>query len=141
MKQILTFLLALGAFSCFGQSNKLVSTIDFVQVQNGNTEEAIFYYQNNWLILREMAVKEKYIHSYQFLEVPASEEAPFHLILITTYKNQKQYKKREDRFAKLIKEKGSLSLLNDKKPNDFRKVLFNKEGVKHLALTFPKAKK
>ena len=32
----------------FAQQNEKQSTIDFVEILNGNTEEALFYYQNNW---------------------------------------------------------------------------------------------
>lgn len=114
----------------YGQDDKL-STIDFVQVLNDNKEEAVYYYQNNWKVLRDMALKKGYIHSYQILEVPSSEEAPFQLMFITTYLNNEQYASREDHFAELIKEKGPLRLMNAKEPGEFRKILFNKERVLH----------
>jgi hypothetical protein len=62
--------------------------MDFVQVLNDNKEEAVYYYQNNWKVLREMALKKDYIHSFQLLETTESEDAPFQLILITTYKDK-----------------------------------------------------
>lgn len=118
-------------FIAFGQQNDTISTIDFVQVVNNNREETIFYYENNWKVLREMAVKKGYIHSFQLLEVPHSPEAPFHIMLITTYVNAQQYAKREDHFSELIRKKGALNLMNEKKPGDFRKILFSKEMVRH----------
>ena len=124
------FILGFASFA-YGQQTKEISTIDFVQIVDGNEDEAIFYYQNNWKILREMAVKKKYIKSFQILKTEASEETPFHLILITTYANKKKYAKREENFAKVIKEKGDLELLNDKKPNEFRKTLFRKESAEY----------
>ena len=115
----------------YGQQDDKISTIDFVQILNDNKEEAIYYFQNNWKVLRNMAIKKEYIHSFQILEVPISEGEPFQLMLITTYMNEEQYKLREDHFTELIKEKGALKLMNDKEPADFRKTLFSKEMVRH----------
>ncbi|TGV01581.1 hypothetical protein [Flavivirga rizhaonensis] len=115
----------------YGQQNDKISTIDFVQILNDNTEETVYYYQNNWKVLRNMAIDKKYIHSFQILETQANKDAPFHLMLITTYLNEEQYKLREDHFSELIKEKGKLELLNDKKPGEFRKTLFSKERTLH----------
>lgn len=134
MKKTTLILFVIFLTSCtlnYGQSNDKISTIDFVQILNDNTKEAVYYYQNNWEILRKMAIKKEYIHSYQVLEVPISEEQPFQLMLITTYSNEAQYKLREDHFAKLIKERGAVQLLNDKKPTEFRKILFHKDMVRH----------
>ena len=118
-------------FSGNAQDNTKISTMDFVQILNENREEAVYYFQKNWKVLREMAVKRGYIHSFDVLETPFSEDAPFELILITTYKNEEQYEAREEHFRELIDEKGELDLMNDKKPGEFRKTLFNKENVTH----------
>lgn len=116
----------------FAQHDDRITTVDFVQILDDNKAEAEFYYQNNWKVLRQMALKKGYIHSYQLLETPVSEEAPFHYMLITTYADKAQYDLREDHFGELIKEKGELKLLNDKKPGEFRKSLFSKEMVRHF---------
>ena len=113
------------------QQSDRTSTIDFVEIINGNIAETEYYYQNNWKILREMAVQRGHIASYEIIETVATPEAPFHLMLITTYANKTQYQQREKHFQALIKEKGSLALLNDKKPSEFRKTLFNKEKATH----------
>ena len=132
MIKTLIFVALLNVFSIsYGQNDGKISTVDFVQILNDNEEEALYYFQNNWKVLREMALKKEFIHSYQFLEVPPSEDAPFHLMFITTYLNEEQYKLREDHFAELIEERGPLKLLNDKKPEEFRKSLFAKEKVRH----------
>jgi hypothetical protein len=130
--KIIMLIIVLGiTITSYGQPDERITTIDFVQILNDNKEEAIYYYQNNWKILREMAIEKEYIKSYQILETPVSESESFQLMLITTYKNTIQYDLREDHFAKLIKEKGELKLMNDKKPMEFRKTLFNKEMVRH----------
>ena len=115
-----------------GQTTQKISTMDFVQILNENREETLYYYENNWKQLREDAVRDGYIHSYQLLEVERQEELAFDLILVTTYANQEQYDKREDNFGKLIDARGSLKLLNEKTPNDFRKNLFYRENIIHL---------
>lgn len=127
MKKII---LATALFLCLqisAQENTKISTIDFVQIINNNKKEAIYYYQNNWVVLRKMAVKKNYIHSYQFLETKSTKDAPFSFMLITTYKNQTQFDAREKHFEELIKTKGKLQLLNNKKPGEFRKTLFGKD--------------
>jgi hypothetical protein len=115
----------------YGQQDEKLSTIEFVQIVNNNKEEALFYYQNNWKVLRNMAVKKGCIESYQLLETVATDTEPFDLMLITTYRNEAQYEKREAHFAELMKEKGPVELLNDKKPGEFRKTVFAKERVRH----------
>ena len=115
----------------FSQVNDKITTIDFVEILNGNHDEALFYYQNNWKVLREMAVEKGYIHSFQLLETPHTKSEPFHIMLVTTYGDQDQYDKREDHFGELIEKLGSLKLLNQKKPVDFRKTVFSKDMVRH----------
>lgn len=131
--KITILLIFLSIYSVsFAQHDDRITTVEFIQILDDNKAEAEFYYQNNWKVLREMALKKDYIHSYQLLETPVSEEAPFHLMLITTYSNKAQYDLREEHFGELIKEKGELKLLNDKKPGEFRKSLYSKEMVRHL---------
>lgn len=126
MKTVLLCAL-LGAMAVTrAQENPKISTMDFVQVLNDNKAEALFYYENNWKALRERALEKGFIHSYQLLETPRSESEPFELLLITTYINQQEYERAEERFEVLIAEKGTLRLKNAKKPGDFRKVLFSK---------------
>ncbi|MBO6525218.1 MAG: hypothetical protein JJ971_15420 [Balneolaceae bacterium] len=108
-----------------------ITTMDFVQILNDNREEVDYYYENNWKLLRDKAIKKGYIESYQLLETSYSEDAPFHLILITTYPNKERYDKREENFAVLIEEKGPRRLLNNKQPSEFRKIVFSKDKVVH----------
>lgn len=116
---------------CYGQIDDRITTIDFVEILNNNKEEAVYYFKNNWKILRDIAVERNYIESYEILETPWSEDEPFHIMLITTYADRDQYELREDHFGELIKEKGEVNLMNGKKPNEFRNTLFSKETVRH----------
>ena len=127
MKKLILVFLMIVSVNAYSQKNTKISTIDFVQVLNNNKKEVLYYYKNNWEILRKMAVTKGYIESYQFLKTTPTKEAPFSFMLITTYKNKAQFDKREPHFQELIKAKGKLKLLNDKKPGEFRKVLFGKD--------------
>ncbi len=137
---LLIFVLAIGQIGYAQKMNSTgnlnledrISTIDFVQILGNNKEEAVYYYENNWKVLRVQAVKQEYILSYQLLETPSTPDSPFNLILITTYANQKQYDKREENFGELIKKRGELKLINSKNPSEFRKIIFGKAPVKHL---------
>ncbi|MEM9679377.1 MAG: hypothetical protein AAF901_03555 [Bacteroidota bacterium] len=117
---------------CFGQNDKKISTVETVQVLNNNKAEAIYYFQNNWKVLRDMAVAKGYIHSYSLIETTYTEEAPFHMMLMTTYIDEAQYEQRETRFRELIEAKGALELLNEKTPNEFRKSVFSVDPGRHL---------
>ena len=129
LKKICIILFIISVQFSFAQKSERISTVDFVQIVNENSEEALFYYQHNWKVLREMALEKNYISSYEIMETSYSEEAPFHFMLITTYKNKLQYEAREKHFQELIKIKGKLELLNAKKPTEFRKTLYRKENV------------
>ena len=130
MKNIIPALFLICCTTIFSQQNTKISTIDFVQILNNNKKEVAYYFQNNWEVLRKMAKKKNYIHSYQILETTPTKEAPFSLMLVTTYGNKSQFAKREIHFQELIKAKGKLKLLNHKKPSEFRKTIFGKD-VQH----------
>lgn len=132
MKRKLLFITLLFFTLGYSQSNEKITTIETVEILNGNEEEAIYYFQNNWKQLRVKAVKKGYIHSFQLLKTSHTEETPFHLMLVTTYSNKKQYEERETHFRELIEASGGLKLLNDKKPSEFRMSVFSVEGAKHL---------
>ena len=132
MKHLFIFLIVLCISQIEAQENKRISIIDFVEVLNNNTEETIFYYKNYWQELRVKAIEKNYIESYEFLETEPTESTPYQFILITTYANKLQYEKGEAHFQELIKKRGDLKLLNEKKPKDFRKIIFNNDKVCHL---------
>jgi thiol-disulfide isomerase/thioredoxin len=100
-----------------------VAVTELVKVLNGMNEEAAFFYRNNWMALREEAVKRGKIDSFeiQFAE-PGGE---YDIALITRYKNELQYKLSESNFEVLLREmrpEGPL-LVNTANPPEFRKSL------------------
>ncbi|NND93217.1 MAG: hypothetical protein HKN45_00010 [Flavobacteriales bacterium] len=134
MKAIFIFLLSMllaGSATISGQEIQNISTYDFVQIVDDNQEEAMFYYENNWQKARELGVNKGFIESFQLLEITPSEETPFHLILVTTYKDSLQYRLREENFEELFAIRGELKLLNQKKPGDFRKIIHGTESTRH----------
>ncbi|WP_299117396.1 hypothetical protein [uncultured Winogradskyella sp.] len=132
MKLKLLSLVLLFCYIGYSQTNEKITTIETVEILNNSTDEAVYYFQNNWKQLRVKAVNKGYIHSYQLLKTSYNEETPFHLILITTYSNKKQFEKREAHFRELIEASGDLKLLSKKEPSEFRKSVFSVEGAKHL---------
>ena len=103
MKKLFLFILVFCVNFCvFSQQDTKISTIDFVQILNNNKKENVYYYENNWEVLRKMAIQKSYIDSYQLLETKPTNDAPFSFILITTYKNKTQFDAREKHFEELI---------------------------------------
>lgn len=88
----------------------------------------MFFYENNWKLYRDAAVKKKIIKSYELVETKADSLNNFDLILITVYKDSAQFAKSEANFAPLLKilRPNGPVLLNDTKPNEFRKNVFFK---------------
>ncbi len=127
MKQVLTTIMLVFSQLSFAQGE--VKSIDFVKILNNNQEEARYYFENNWKILRENAIKKDYIKSYDYAEVKNSSGNEFDIMLITTYKNQAQADARENNFAELIKERGETKLLNQKKSNEFRKIVYSQNMI------------
>ena len=130
MKLLLYSFLILYCFASGiqAQNDQEITSMDFVQVLHGNTEEAIYYYENNWKQLRVKALEKGYIKSYKLLQVTET-NAEFQIVLQTTYANKQQFEKREAHFQELIKAQGSLKLLNEKTPKDFRKTVFWSDTV------------
>jgi hypothetical protein len=94
---------------CLHASQKITS-VDFVQVIDNNKQEALYYYQNNWQHYRQLAKAKGFIEDFMLLETEATEQAPFHFMLITTYPNQEAYDKREENFRPLMETRDGLKL-------------------------------
>ena len=66
----------------YGQSETTITTIDFVKIKNNKRQEALYFYENNWKVYRDIALKNDYIKSYKLLTTSADSTANFDLILI-----------------------------------------------------------
>lgn len=106
--------------------------MDFVKIKNGKQKEALYFYENNWKVYRDIALKDNFIKSYKVLLTDADSAANFNLILITVYADSLQFKLSEERFQKIIKDArpDGPMLLNKLKPNDFRQnISFKKTEI------------
>lgn len=127
---ILGFVFIAFAIGTQAQKNNTITTFEQINVINNHVEEAKYYYQNNWKVLRDMALEKEYIDSYNLL---FSEEGEVpHFILLTSYKDKEQFDSREAHFSELIASLGDLKLLNDLQPSDFRKSVFGSEEMRVL---------
>jgi hypothetical protein len=131
-KAAITIISAIASiFIVHAQNNPTVFAIDFVKILDNKQKETFYYYENNWNASREIAFAKGYIKSYQLISTNADSAADFDLMLVTEYADSTQYKMREERFSKIIKElnPGGPKLLNSIKPNDFRKIIFVKQAA------------
>jgi hypothetical protein len=101
-----------------------VITVDFVRVVNGNMEEAVYFYENNWKKFRIAAVKKGIINSFKLL-VKSSQNGQTDILLITAFESQEQYERREENFSTVMRDtrEGGPALLNNKSPAEFREVI------------------
>ncbi|MGE3465783.1 MAG: TlpA family protein disulfide reductase [Pyrinomonadaceae bacterium] len=109
----------------------LYVTMDFVKIKDGRRAEAMFYYEKNWKVLREAALKKGIIHSYELVEAKSETSNAFDLVMVTRYRGEEQFRDREKNFEPLLRARGPDGpvLKNDIKPADFRQSVFVYDGV------------
>jgi len=112
--------------SMYASAQSSILTMDFVKVKNGKHQEALYFYENNWKVYRDIALQKGYIQSYRLVTTPADSLADFDMILITEYADSTHLNASEERFQQIIKEvrPNGPKLLNTLQPNDFRQNLF-----------------
>lgn len=108
----------------------VIETIDFVKVKDGRRDDARYYYENNWRAYRAAAAKRGLIHSFDYVEITSDKDSAFDLLLITRYKGQEQYDKREKIFEPIIKELAPNGpfMRGTSKPDDFRQIVYAYTG-------------
>ena len=124
---ILICLFLVAALSSLGQSG--IAVIDFVKIKEGRKKEALFFYENNWKVYRDIALKKNYISSYRLFSAGDS-AGSFDLMLITEYADSAQLGLSEHRFNDIIKaiRPEGPKLLNRLKPNDFRQNVYSRKN-------------
>lgn len=125
---IATCCIVFMSLAAAAQKSKEVILMDFVKITEGKKAEAMFYYENNWKVYRDEAIKKKIIKAYELVETRPDSLNNFDLILITVYADSLQHSKSEENFAPLLKQlrPNGPVLLNSLKPGDFRKNVFFK---------------
>lgn len=98
--------------------------MDIVKVKNGLWNEALYFFENNWKVFREEAIKQDIISSYQML-VNQADSVNNNIVLITEYPDSLSYRKSEENFRPILKKfrPNGPAYLNDKRRNDFVETL------------------
>jgi hypothetical protein len=123
-------LLVFAGWQAAAQKPQPVVVMDFVRVKEARFAEALFFYENNWKLYRDEALRQGFITGYRVLQTKPDSAANFDLVLLTEYADSLQYNNSEKNFEGIIKHlrPNGPKLLNDMKPADFRQNLFFKAG-------------
>jgi len=112
----------------FSGAAQTISVMDFVQVKESRRAEAVYFYENNWKLYRDIALKKGFILSYRLEEVMSDTAGSFNLVLITEYRDSIFYHHSEANFREILstaRPNGPL-LMNHLQPAEFRTNLFVK---------------
>ena len=125
----LSLLLLIGFLPCqqsYAQKASYVA-MDIVKVKNGLWNEALYFFENNWKLYREDAIRQGIISSYKLL-VNKADSVSNNIILITEYPDSLSHRKSEENFRPILKKihpNGPI-YLNEKRRNDFMQIeVFN----------------
>ena len=99
-----------------------IISVDFVRVLNGNQDEALYYYENNWKRYRIDAEEKGFISWYRLL-ARTSDDGQVDFLLMTAYPTEEHYADREANFATIMDASNGPKLLNEKTPGEFREVI------------------
>ncbi len=120
---IILFLLV--SINSYGQP---VTVWELVQVKAGYKAEALYFYEHNWKIYREIAREKGVIQSYRLDQSAPDSAGNSELLLVTEYRDSLAYRESENNFRgilTLVRPDGPL-LMNKVKPDEFRRTLFVK---------------
>jgi hypothetical protein len=132
MKKLILLLLTgfLSYQQSYAQKDSYV-IMDIVKVKNGLWNDALYFFENNWKLYREEAIKQGIISSYKLL-VNKADSVSNNIVLITEYPDSLSYRKSEENFRPILKKirPDGPAYLNENKRNDFMEiVVFNSYKV------------
>ncbi len=117
--------IALGAGMAFSINgfSQTIATIDITRAKQAYEKEAIYFYENNWKVFREEALRLKYISGYQLIRTETDSTGWFDIILITQFADSVQRKKVEENFRPIMNRlsPNGPRMLNDVKRSEFLK--------------------
>ena len=117
----------------FSQINKNAGIwiIDYVKIKPGKEKEALYFYEQNWLVFREAAKKEGFIKSYQLINLKKQTNALFDLMLMTEFADSIQHKAMEENFLGVMRKvrPGGALFLNELRPKEFMEFANSAEAV------------
>lgn len=125
LMRLLFILLVLGSINASGQS---VTIWELVQVNPAFKKEALYYYEHNWKLYRDIARQKGFIQSYRLEQSITDSTGGLELMLITEYKDSIAFQQSENNFRGILTQArpdGPL-LLNKIQPADFRKIILVK---------------
>ncbi|MEQ9593673.1 MAG: hypothetical protein RLN86_13800 [Cyclobacteriaceae bacterium] len=127
MRTIIILVAFISIFDAEAQQKKSIFIIDRIQVPTEKREEAIYYYENNWKLYRDVALEKGAIHSYRFLEVESKSTAHFEFLLITEFSDSTQFDAVETNFEPIMRKvrPDGPVLLDEVQPSEFRKIISN----------------
>lgn len=101
--------------------------LEIIKVKDGLWQEALFFFENNWKVYREDAIKQGIISSYQLL-INRADSVSNNIILITQYPDSLAYANSVENFQPIlekIRPNGPVHL-NEKQRKDFiETIVFN----------------
>lgn len=109
--------------------------MDFVKIKDGRREEAFYFYENNWKVYREEALKRGIIHSFELIDARSEKNSAFDIVLVTRFMTEAQYKDSERNFEPILKKlrPNGPVLKTASKPADFRENVFVYSGPRKFA--------
>jgi hypothetical protein len=133
MKKIVLLILATGTLSissAVAQQNPGIWVIDLVKIKPGKEKEALYFYENNWLVFRKSAKEKGYIKSYQLLHSKKQDVQQFDLMLMTEFADSTSFKKMEENFRTVMEARtGGARFLNELRPKEFMEFVNSVEAL------------
>lgn len=105
-----------------------ILVMEFVKVKDSKWAEALYFYENNWKLYRNIAISKNYISAYRIEKVLTDSNRLFDIVLITEYPSKALYEKSEENFSDILKTSrpNGPVLLNDIPPAGFRESVWVK---------------
>lgn len=130
-KLIVVFCMACVISVASGQSANGIWIIDYIKFKPGKEKEALYFYEQNWLVFREAAKKEGFIKSFELVHIKNQDPRLFNLMLMTEFADSSSFKAMEKNFQKVMsraRPNGPL-FLNDLRPKQFMELVSSAEAV------------
>lgn len=106
-----------------------VMLVDIMRINREHKAEATYYFENNWKLFRDEAIKWGVITGYQFYET--DDDGQLEFVLITEFKDEEQFGNVEANFEPILKQlrPNGPVMLNDVKPAAFRETISTKKAT------------
>lgn len=111
------------------QTNSSVWTVDFVKTKNGQQANYLKFIEQNWAKTRAYMKEKGIANSYQVLSVQQNQNAEWDVLLMTEYKNQAGYEKREaifKEFSEYRKMQPVIQTVSQINPREISKIKFSR---------------